>query len=252
MTTALATEPIRPESAVSAHLTKLVLNPVSRSVQSDLRNSTALHRRIMKLFPDGLGDTPRARAGVLFRLETDGIGTPTILLQSRVAPDTSQLPAGYTTAAQTRDMQALLTALRPGLHVRYRLVGNAVRRCGRNSTDGRWKQAIPLRGVEADHWWIDRATAAGLIIHTVTSETTDPLTGWHRSKNTQPASSTTARRRADGLAETQAVPHHAARFEGTAAIRDADALRHSLLQGIGRSKSYGCGLLSLAPATMHG
>ncbi|MEE1756496.1 type I-E CRISPR-associated protein Cas6/Cse3/CasE [Streptomyces sp. SP18CS02] len=218
----------------TAWLTKLSLNPASRAVQHDLRDAAALHRRVMTLVPDGLGDSPRARAGLLFRLDHDGTGAPALLVQTRTAPDTSRLPGAYA-EARTRELTPLLDALRPGLPVRYRLLGNAVKRCGRNSTEGRWKQAIVLRGPEADQWWSTQAQKAGLTLHTLLSDTADALTAWHG-----PAGG--ARK------DRVAVHHQGTRFDGTATIRDAEALRHALLNGIGRSKSYGCGLLSLAPA----
>ncbi|MET8010439.1 type I-E CRISPR-associated protein Cas6/Cse3/CasE [Streptomyces sp. NPDC005271] len=218
-----------------AWLTRLLLNPGNRQVQHDLPNAAALHRRVMTLVPNGLGDSPRARAGVLFRLDTDGVGAPVLLVQTRVAPATVQLPAGYA-QAQTRPMRALLAALRPGLPVRYRFLGNAVRRCGRKSTVGKWKQAIPLYGDDADRWWAERAAAAGLDPHTVLSGPADALTAWHKQGK---ASGQTK--------ETVRVAHVATLFEGAATVRDPDALRDALLQGIGRGKSYGCGLLSLAP-----
>ncbi|MGW2262305.1 type I-E CRISPR-associated protein Cas6/Cse3/CasE [Streptomyces sp. NPDC001780] len=77
-------------STSTAWLTRLVLNPAHRQVQYDLGNAAALHRRIMKLVPDHLGDRPRAQAGV-FRLEPDtpttpdtGPGTPVVLVQTQV------------------------------------------------------------------------------------------------------------------------------------------------------------------------
>ncbi|RSN68457.1 type I-E CRISPR-associated protein Cas6/Cse3/CasE, partial [Streptomyces sp. WAC 05379] len=42
--------------------------------------------------------------------------------------------------------------------------------------------------------------------------------------------------------------HRLLQFDGTAHITDPDALTDALLTGIGRAKSYGAGLLSLAPA----
>ncbi|AXI79811.1 type I-E CRISPR-associated protein Cas6/Cse3/CasE [Peterkaempfera bronchialis] len=227
-----------------AWLTRLLLNPGNRQVQHDIRDAADLHRRIMKLVPDGLGDSPRAHAGVLFRLDTDGAGPPVLLIQTRVAPDTGRLPAGYA-QAQTRDMRTMLTSLRPGLPVRYRLLGNAVRRCGPNSTVGKWKQVIPLHGDDADQWWAARAAAAGLDLHTVLSEPADALTAWHqRDGGSGPQSPVRGRER---QGEAIRVAHSATRFEGAATVRDPDALRNALLHGIGRSKSYGCGLLSLAP-----
>ncbi|MFC9431277.1 type I-E CRISPR-associated protein Cas6/Cse3/CasE [Streptomyces sp. NPDC056987] len=223
-------------STGTAWLTRLVLNPAHRQVHYDLGNATALHRRVMKLVPDHLGDHPRAQAGVLFRLEPDtppapdkDPGAPVILVQTQLPPDTTRLPTGYTTHVQTRDMHAMLEALRPGLPVRYRILGNAVRRCGPNSTLGKWKQAIPLHGADADQWWSDRANPAGLDLATTRSEAAAALSTRHD--------------------ETIRINRSAVLFEGTATVRDPQALRTALLQGIGRSKSYGCGLLSLAPGT---
>ncbi|MET9254617.1 type I-E CRISPR-associated protein Cas6/Cse3/CasE [Streptomyces sp. NPDC003717] len=230
-----------PLTSGTTWLTRLRLNSAHRAVQHDLRDAAALHRRIMSLLPDRLGDNPRARAGVLFRLDTDDTLAPTLLVQSGVAPDTERLPNGYG-SAQTRDMSVLLTALRPGLPVRYRFLGNAVRRCGRNSTQGHWKQAIPLLGGEAEEWWARRADDAGLVLHTVLSDAADTLPAWHRARDQEDRS------RKNGVR----VDHRGRRFEGTATVRDADALRSALLNGIGRSKSYGCGLLSLAPGRQTG
>ncbi|MFD7506195.1 type I-E CRISPR-associated protein Cas6/Cse3/CasE [Streptomyces sp. NPDC059850] len=230
-----------PETAAAAEqawLTRLMLNLGSRQVQHDLRNAAALHRRVMTLVPSGLGDAPRARAGVLFRLDTDGIGAPVLLVQTQLPPDPALLPTGYA-QAQTRMMHGMFAALRPGTPVRYRFLGNAVRRCGRNSTAGKWKQAIPLYGDDADRWWADRAAAAGLDLHTVLSRSADAPTAWHQPKQHDKGRSQPK--------ETVRVAHAAILFEGAATVRDPAALRGALLHGIGRGKSYGCGLLSLAP-----
>ncbi|MFJ3902467.1 type I-E CRISPR-associated protein Cas6/Cse3/CasE [Streptomyces sp. NPDC090025] len=215
-------------------LTLLRLNLASKAVQYDLRDAAALHRRVMSLVPDGLGDSPRARSGLLFRLDQGAPGAPALLVQTRTTPDLERLPADYA-HARTKSITPLLDALRPGLGVHYRLLGNAVKRCGRNSTEGRWKQALTLYGPDAEAWWTERADKAGLTLHTLQSDACDTLTAWHGGAGA-------------GRADRTAVHHKGTRFEGTATIRDADALRQALLHGIGRAKSYGCGLLSLAPA----
>ncbi|MGW6235417.1 type I-E CRISPR-associated protein Cas6/Cse3/CasE [Streptomyces sp. NPDC055094] len=263
MTTPTAVAATSSSSTGSAWLTRLRLNPANRSVQRDLGNAVALHRRAMSLVPDGLGESPRSQAGVLFRLDMDGTGAPDLLVQSRVAPDPTRLPQGYA-EVHARDMHGLFGALRPGLVVRYRLLGNTVRRCGRNSTAGRWKQAIPLHGEDADRWWTERATAAGLSLRTVLSDSAETLSTWHADARDQSA----GRSREEGGGRRPAVagvvggrrsregqvlvPRQATLFEGTAVVRDAEALRDALLNGIGRSKSYGFGLLSLAPGVQDG
>lgn len=222
-------------ATATAWLTRLVLNPAHRQTHYDLGNAAALHRRVMTLVPDQLGNQPRAQAGVLFRIEPDtphhttgAPKAPVILVQTQVPPDTSRLPGGYATQTLTRNMQPMLTALRPGLPVRYRLLGNAVRRCGPNSTVGKWKQVIPLHGAEADQWWAERSHTSGLTLLTTTSEKAASVSTRHD--------------------DTTRINRSAVLYEGTATVRDPGALRTALLQGIGRSKSYGCGLLSLAPA----
>ena len=237
------------ESVPQAWLTQLVLNPAHRRVHSDLGNSAALHRRVMSLVPNDLGDSPRAAAGVLFRLDTDRVGAPVLLIQTRVAPDTGRLPDGYA-EAHTRDMTPLLTALRPGLSVRYRLLGNCVRRCGRNSTAGAWKQAIPLRDEDAVQWWADRAPAAGLTLHSLLANAGEPLTTYHPLA---PAPAETEPAKTRGKKDkTARVPYAATLFEGVATVSEPATLRVALMTGIGRGKSYGCGLLSLAPAPHAG
>jgi CRISPR system Cascade subunit CasE len=226
-----------------------MLNPRSRAVQRDLRNIADLHRTVMKLVPDDLGDAPRSRAGVLFRLETDDIGRPRLLVQSRTAPSTDHLPADYA-HTEARPMDALFAALHPGLLVRYRIAANTVRRCGPHSTNGRWKQAIPLRGPEADQWWTERAAASGLAPRTVLSRSIDSATTWHVPARTAvPAQATPPEASTEAAGRTgRRIDRQVTLFEGTAVVTDPAALHAAILNGIGRSKSYGCGLLSLAPA----
>ncbi|WP_129839654.1 type I-E CRISPR-associated protein Cas6/Cse3/CasE [Streptomyces sp. RFCAC02] len=232
----------------TAWLSQLRLNTANRAVRHDLRDVGALHRRVMRLLPDDLGDRPRSRAGTLFRLEVVGEGPPILLVQSLMPVDPARLPLGYADV-RTKDMTALLTALRPGVTVRYRLVGNTVRRCGRNSTAGRWKQATPLHGEDADHWWVERASVAGLVPRSILSDPVEPLVAWQRADDRATASAPDRGKppgsRHDGEVR---VPHHATRFDGVATVHDAEALRNALLHGIGRAKSYGCGLLSIAPS----
>lgn len=225
--------------ATQAWLTRLTLNLAHRRVQQDLADAAGLHRRVMKLVPEELGDSPRAGAGVLFRLDAQHVGPPVLLVQSRLPVQPERLPAGYA-QVNTRDMAPMLSALRPGLPVRYRLVGNTVRRCGRNSTAGAWKQAIALHGEDAANWWAEKATVCGLVLHAGTAEPVDALVSRHATPAAPPA--------AAAKPTTHRIARAATLFEGTATVRDTDALREALLHGVGRSKNYGCGLLSLAPA----
>ncbi|MET8779166.1 type I-E CRISPR-associated protein Cas6/Cse3/CasE [Nocardia sp. NPDC004654] len=204
-------------------LTRIQLNLRDTAVRRDLRNAIELHRTLMTLMPDGLGDTARQQTGLLYRIDE----TPTttqLLIQSQHAPDLTKLPTSYGQAA-TRTLDQLLDNLTTGAYVRYRIIGNPTKRNPRgHSEPGKIRV---LRGPDADQWWVQRAHNSGLTINTLTATHLDDVRGT-KNKATAP------------------IRHAATRFDGTATITQPDQLRHAITTGIGRGKSYGCGLLSLA------
>ncbi|MFB8085974.1 type I-E CRISPR-associated protein Cas6/Cse3/CasE [Streptomyces sp. NPDC055992] len=207
-------------------IARIHLNPHSRDVQRDLRDATEMHRTVMRMVPDGLGDSPRSQAGLLYRLdETDT--TSTLLVQANRL-DPTRLPTGYG-QAEIKSLAPMFTALRKGLAVRYRIVLNAAKR-ERLTLEAKGKRGriVPLSGADADQWWLRRAADAGLQIHVLTPTNTPPIRPRGR--------------------DSGGMRHSLIRYDGTAAVTDPDALHEAVLTGIGRGKPYGAGLLSLAPA----
>jgi CRISPR system Cascade subunit CasE len=191
-----------------------------------------LHRRLMTLFPADAGPDPRAQFGVLFRTEDTPAGVH-ILLQSTHEPDLTALPDGYGTS-QTRPLDTLLDALRPGLTVRHRCIANAVRKPGATTRDlYNLPAVVPLHGAAADTWWERQAEAAGLKPLSIDSHPLDAASGRHGSRD---------------HTSHKKVRHARTQFDGIAAVIDADLLRTKITEGIGRGKAYGCGLLTIAPA----
>lgn len=210
----------------TASLARIRLNPHSRAVQRDLRDATQLHKTLMRLVPDNLGNTPRQDAGLLYRLDEDQHAS--ILLVQATSPLTpDRLPSHYG-QIEVKDLAAMFTALRKDLAVRYRIVVNPSKR-ERLPQEGKKQlgKVIPLSGADAEQWWARRADGSGLHLHTVQG---------------------TSLRAARAHSSTSAMRHNLIRYEGTATITDPQALTTALLDGIGRGKSYGAGLLTLAPA----
>ncbi|MER6721420.1 MULTISPECIES: type I-E CRISPR-associated protein Cas6/Cse3/CasE [Streptomyces] len=206
-------------------IARIRLNPHSRDVQRDLRDATEMHRTVMRMVPDDLGESPRSQAGLLYRLdETDT--TSTLLVQANRL-DPARLPAGYG-QADLKNLTPMFTALRKGLAVRYRIVLNPAKRERLPlETKGKRGRILPLSGADADQWWLRRAADAGLQVHVLTPTNMPPI----RPRRHDP----------DGMR------HSLIRYDGTAIITDPDALHEAVLAGIGRGKPYGAGLLSLAP-----
>ncbi|MEU6402597.1 type I-E CRISPR-associated protein Cas6/Cse3/CasE [Streptomyces sp. NPDC046985] len=218
---------------MSVWLTRIVPDPRCTETRRDLAGTTAgnLHRRLMSLFPDQAGPDPRARFGVLFRLEDTPAG-PHLLLQSTHQPDLARLPADYGSIL-SRPLDDLLDALKPGLTIRYRCAASPVRKPGATTRALYDLPAVvPLTGALADEWWTRQADGAGLRPLTLHSLPLDA------ARSTCPNASGT----------TAGIRHARVRFDGTATITDTDLLRRKITDGIGRGKAYGCGLLSIAPA----
>ncbi|MFD9651467.1 type I-E CRISPR-associated protein Cas6/Cse3/CasE [Streptomyces mirabilis] len=117
-----------------------------------------------------------------------------------------------------------------GLAVPYRIDANPVRKPGHTTRAATGAKAvIPLSGTDADDWWARQAEErSGLKL---TSTHTTPLTA----------------ARGERRQDKHHIRHTRTRFEGTAVVTDRITLQQHILEGIGRGKSYGCGLLSLAP-----
>ncbi|MFS8361643.1 type I-E CRISPR-associated protein Cas6/Cse3/CasE, partial [Streptomyces sp. CWNU-52H] len=145
-------------------LTRIRLNRRSQAVRRDLTDPASLHKRIMLLAPDNLGDHARKQAGLLFRLEDATLHTPpTLFIQSHQSPDLTRLPPAYGTA-ETRDLTPMLEALTPGRHVRYRITANPSRRRHITTGDPFFGDLTtrhhdePLNGPDALAWWQRKAT----------------------------------------------------------------------------------------------
>lgn len=211
-----------------ATLARIHLNPHSRDVQRDLLYAAEMHKTLMRMLPDNLGDTPRRDTGILYRVD-HGEDASTLLVQTTTSMDPGRLPAGYG-RAEIKDLAPMFTALGEHPAVRYRITVSPTKteRLPAGAKKKRGK-IIPLHGAEADQWWTRRAGDAGLHLHTTVATPQSP-----------------ARSRPH---DTDSVRHSLVRFDGTATVADPDALVTALLTGIGRGKPYGAGLLSLAPAT---
>jgi CRISPR system Cascade subunit CasE len=187
-------------------------------VHNDLRDVIDMHKRVMMLVPDDLGDQARRQAGVLYRIDESPRG-PRMLIQTQMHPQLARLPAGYG-QAESRELDPMLKWLLTGALVRYRITANTCKRKSHST------KVVALRGTAADDWWKERASRSGLQLQSLIPHSVDDAVGGDRRSG---------------------VRHAVTRFDGVALVTDPAALRQAVLSGIGRGKSHGCGLLSLAP-----
>ncbi|MEU6595212.1 type I-E CRISPR-associated protein Cas6/Cse3/CasE [Streptomyces sp. NPDC046881] len=215
-----------PASATTTvRLARIALNPRSRDVHHDLRDHTALHRRVAALFPDQAGTSPRTAHNVLYRLEREHAGATLLIQSTGITINRNALPANYTTAdVDYRELNPLLDWATPGRTIRYRIDANPSKA---ERIPGRRGRRVPLTGEAALAWWERKATHAGLTPQLILDTPQPPVLASRGEKK---------RARLD-----------VTRFDGIATITDTQALRQAITTGIGHGRAYGLGLLSIAP-----
>jgi CRISPR system Cascade subunit CasE len=202
------------------YLSQLVLNERDRTAQRDFSNAHDLHRRIMQAFPDEQRDQPRADWNVLFRHELD---SNVILVQSAIEPDWSRLHQTYwAKAPSTKPFDLDASQLHAGRIVQFRLKANPSKR---NKETG--KTIGLLHQPEQLAWLERRAAQHGFTLLSVDMVPTPNVFGM-KGKGTAPIRIVTVL------------------YQGVIQIDDPALFSTAIRQGIGRGRSYGCGLLSIA------
>lgn len=173
-----------------------------------LSDSDSVHKSVSKLFDLPDGSHQvRADNDILWRIE-DGRHGPYVLVQSRIPPIVPGL--------KVREVARGIPRFRPQQVVRFRTKVDAVIRIG--------NQATPLPQSELVHWLEKRSGLSN--IEVVRHLRNKMLVGRKKTSSFSP------------LVDI---------VEGVATVSDSDRLANAMLHGIGRSRAFGCGLLTVVP-----
>lgn len=211
------------------------LNPHRHGTRRLLADPQSLHAAVLAAFP------PRHDDGrVLWRTDRDEHRLSLYIVSARQPSfDHLQDQAGWTNEPSwtVRDYDVLLNRLRRGQRYGFRLTANPVHTVTHNGVKKR------LAHVSVRHqtrWLLDRAEAMGVRFPGIDGTESAAVTLTDRQ---------TLRFRRNGNQVTLGT----ARFDGLLEVEDIAATRRSLIDGVGRAKGYGCGLLTLAPTfAAHG
>jgi CRISPR system Cascade subunit CasE len=214
-------------------LYKLILNLDDQAVRRDLANPYDMHRTMARAYADQEQGLVRPH---LWRLEApDAANQPYVLVQSAEVGSWSALPPGYLLSLRERLWEPA-EVLKEGRPVVFRVRANpTVSRVpagaiseadNQQSTRERRKRLGLSREVEQLEWLHKQANRFGLGAVEASVSQSKRLSFRKRHINVTLAS---------------------AQFDGKAVIADPAALLAGLCSGIGHGKSFGHGLLSLAP-----
>lgn len=202
------------------YLSKLVLNERDRTVQRDLSNAHALHQRIMQAFPDEQQENSRANWNILFRQEPD---SSIVLVQSGVEPNWMHLSNNYLIQSPNLTSVDFATSrLEVGRVLQFRLKANPSKR------DKQSRKLIGMFHQVDQIAWLERqASQHGFKLLSVDVIPTPNVFGV-KAKGKAP------------------IRIFTVMYQGILQITDSAQFINVMQQGIGRGRSYGCGLLSIA------
>jgi CRISPR system Cascade subunit CasE len=204
---------------MNLYLSKLSLNHRSRQAQSELRDPYELHRTLSKAFTGDHAQPPDAR--FLFRVDEaqEGKSIP-VLVQSSAKPDWSCLDAvpGYLWDPPLT--KSFAPEFATGRQLAFRLRANPTIKQG-------GKRVGLYKDEECLNWLTRKAGESGFSIVSVTATPAEKLLC----------------RTDKGAATLSGV-----RFDGALIVTDPERLAEAVRNGIGASKSFGFGLLSLGGA----
>lgn len=218
------------------YLSRLILNPRSRQVRSELVDVYELHRTVMKAFAGRVTETER----VLFRVDVHPrSGIPTLLVQSQAEPDWSfLLDAGKNYLLSSDDLpldvenpavKPVSLALEAGQVLAFRLRANpTMKKVIQGKEQG---QRVGLFDEDEQLKWLQRKIeAAGASLVSASIAQDGQAVVRLREK------------------EAQRWRFASALFDGVLQVKNPDLLAQSVGAGLGSGKGLGFGLLSLAPA----
>lgn len=203
------------------YLSKLVLNPSSRRVRTEVGRLYELHRTLMQAFPsvqDGGSDR------VLFRVDTDReTGTIILLVQSIQEPDWSALETARDFLQEPPQCKQFAPFFSVDQQLNFRLRANpTVKRQG--------KRFGLMKEDEQRVWFQRKGEAGGFAPHSIVVI----------------PEKTMEDKKTDDIGQPHDLTLIAVRFEGVLQVADPTIFNRTLEQGVGSGKGFGFGLLSVA------
>ena len=218
-------------------------------MQRDLSDCVAMHRTLMRAFPDLLSSSgaARAEAGLLYRVEPTAKFTISLVVQSRLRPDWLRLPPFWhqpEAEPQVKEITEAISRVEAGRRLRFKLLANPTRKIsGKPNRDGLKNTGKRVELVTEYEWlaWLERkALQFGFRLKTFRASPHLPDV-----RTVGKMKATGFKKRADG-ARSQ-LTFYGVVFEGCLEVVDISLFRVGLTAGIGSGKAYGYGLLSIAP-----
>lgn len=237
------------------HLSRLMLDPMSRRVQTELAKPYEMHRTLCHAFPD-LSDDEWKAARVLFRADDDG-GRLSLLVQSQTAPDWDAFvePLNGRYLLGEPAVKSWKPHFEEGQSLRFRLQANPVYAPKASGAKNGTRRGL-YREAERLDWLRRQGQQHGFalpLVETTLKRTDDKpvvFRGRESDEFTLDLPLCEIVDLNDGrrfALPTQNNQFSAALFDGELTVTNAADFAKAVENGIGKAKGFGFGLLSVAP-----
>ncbi len=249
-------------------LSRLLLNPRSRQVMSEMAHPYEMHRTLMRAFPKTTDDThskARDEFGVLFRAEVDDLrGVVTVYVQSRIEPNWSFLDglSDYLCTDteipeyEYKDIMPAYRKIQNGQILSFRLRANPTKRIAKHDDTMKGKRVELRREDEQIDWLIRKGQEMGKDVSGGFDLLMKKVKNVKGEERLVPyvkvccEGKQTGRKR--DAARGHSTTHFAVLFDGLLRVTDTNAFLETLVRGIGTGKAFGFGFLSVAPVNTSG
>jgi len=206
------------------YMSRITIDTKLQSSRRALADLNRLHAMVAGCF-DGIVEAQRP----LWRIDTLGDSTYLLMVSSRV-PDFDALLPQLTLVGDAdvivKDYDAFLSSLHDGEELRFRVTANPVHSVAqKDKVTNRGKVYGHVTVDQQKDWLQKRAEKNGFTLHSF-----DLVSRGIKKFQRQ------------GKTVTLSV----ATYEGLLLVDDVEALRIALVNGVGRAKAYGCGLMTVA------
>lgn len=221
------------------YFTRFQLNPQRRGTLRLLASPQRIHAAVLSTYPPDTHTNP-AETRILWRLDNPSKHEFNLFITGPARPsfEALQEQCGWSQQQtwKTAPYAPFLDKLNAGQRWVFRLTANPTRStAGTRGTRGtRSPHVTPAQQLA---WLVDRQHKHGFEIATHGEEPQVRISNRERAAFTKGIDQ-----------ERSKVTFARAQYDGVLSVTNPDRLRTSLTHGIGRAKSYGCGLMTLARA----
>jgi CRISPR system Cascade subunit CasE len=212
------------------YISRVEVDVANRQKTQDLTHLGAYHNWVEQSFPEEIATKTRLRH--LWRIDNVN-GHEYLLLVSEDKPSIELLGKyGVSDSAQTKSYDELLSDLKVGQSLRFRLTANPTHSLPH--TGGARGKRVPHVTVEHQaEWLIKQSKRNGFSVTSDDTATFDIVArDWPTLRK----------------ANKQGARMSRVTYEGVLTITDIDLFKASLVNGIGREKAYGMGLMTVIPS----